>query len=118
MLVHLRKLKHRLKNSVYLSLILLFVALGLGCSSTHKTTTTETIVTYPNGGDPKTTTAVSTAGDQQNRGVIEKSETSTTTTETKSDNPGILSSTLHAVGYVIALPFIIVGGLLRIIFGG
>ena len=112
------KIKYCLRGSAYLGLTLLVAVMGLGCAGTHKTTTTETVVAYPGGGDQVTTTEVSTSADQQNSGVIEKSVTSTTTTDTKSENPGILGSTLHAIGYVIALPFKIVGGLVRMIFGG
>lgn len=111
------------KRSTCLGLTILFIFMGFGCASTHKTTKTETTVTYPdgavgnvgNGGNYYRTTTSS--GDDQNRGVVKKSET-TTTTETKAEHPGVLSSTLHAIGYVIALPFIIVGGLFKIIFGG
>lgn len=106
--------------------VLSFVALGaVGCARTQKTTTTQTTVTYPNQnqgmiyqGTQSTTTRVKKSDDPQNAGVVEKSETATTTTQTKDKEPGILSSTLHAVGYVISLPFIIIGGLFRIIFGG
>ncbi len=95
-----------------LALILLFVSMGLGCASTHKTTTTETTVTSPNKG-------VLYQRDQTNNVVTEKTETTTTTTtETKTEHPGVISSTFHAIGYVIALPFIIIGGLFRIMFGG
>ena len=80
-----------------------------GCASTHKTTKTETTVAYPN----------EAVGDEeeQEREMVENTETTTTTTETtKADSPGVLSSTVHAIGYVLSLPFIIVGGLLRAIF--
>ena len=90
-----------------LSAVLLGLTLtGLSCSSTHKTTTTETTVTS----SAEEAAAVSTPVDQQT--------STTTTTETKAEHPGVLSSTFHAIGDVIALPFIIIGGLFRIIFGG
>ncbi len=96
------------KNAAYLGLVIVFVSLGLGCATTRKTTTTETTVTS---NEP-----AEVSSDQQ-------SETTTTTTtetetETKAKRPGIISSTFHAIGYVIALPFIVIGGLFRIIFGG
>jgi hypothetical protein len=79
-----------------------------GCASIHKTTKTETTITYSNEaasnkGEEKTTMTVSTSSDQQNKGVVEKSRT-TTTTDTKTEHPGIISSTFHAIGYVISFP--------------
>jgi hypothetical protein len=114
--------KFRYQTSIKHIGILLFVLMGMGCASTHKMTKTETTVTYPNDTvaqerEQKAAATILTSGEEQNRGV-EKTETTTTTTETKSEHPGIISSTLHAVGYVISLPFIVVGGLFRIMFGG
>jgi hypothetical protein len=116
-----QKLKNWFKSSAYLGLAVLFVFVGLGCASTHKTTKTETVVTQSNdatanevGQNTKTTV---TSSDQQNKGVVNKSETTTTTTETKAaGHPGILSSTVHAIGWVIALPFRLIGGLIGWIF--
>jgi hypothetical protein len=45
---------------------------------------------------------------------VEKSETTTTTTETKAEHPGIISSAFHAIGNVISLPSVIIGGLSQI----
>lgn len=106
--------KYRYKESSHYAGIILFlfvsILVGSGCASTHKTTKTETIVTYPN---------ESAVGEgEQSGGVVERSETTTTTTPAKAEHPGIISSTFHAIGYVIALPFIIIGGLWRMIFGG
>jgi hypothetical protein len=115
-----QKFKYWFKNSVYLGLVVLFVFAGLGCASTHKTTKTETVVTQSNNttdnkvGQNNETTV--TSSEQQNRGVVEKSETTTTTSETKAGHPGILSSTVHAIGWVIALPFRLIGGLIGWIF--
>ena len=116
-----QKLKNWFKNSVYLSFVVLFVFVGLGCASTRKTTKTETVVTQSNdttaneaGQNTKTTVA---STDQQNKGIVNKSDTTTTTTETKAaGHPGILSSTVHAIGWVIALPFRLIGGLIGWIF--
>ena len=99
------------KNGAYLGLAILFVSMGSGCASTRKTTTTETTVTYSD-------EAAAKEGEQNKGVVVETSETTTTTTGTKPERPGVISSTFHAIGYVIALPFIIIGGLFRIIFGG
>lgn len=112
-------------RGVCIGLALFIVAvMGAGCASTHKTTettTTKTTVTYPaeegNKGYLKNTTRVATSNDQQNSPVIEESETTTTTsTEAKAGHQSILGSTLHAIGWVIALPFRLVGGLVGWIF--
>jgi len=89
--------------------MVLFVSIGLGCASDHKTTKTETTVTRPS--EPVVTTG------QQSANQGGKSETTTTTTETKARHPGIVSSTFHAIGYVLELPFIAIGSLFRAMFG-
>ena len=69
-----------------------------GCSS-HTTTTTRTV--------------------EQQQGSDEASvQAETTTTEKEHEGPhfGIISGTVHAIGWVLALPFRIVGGLIRLIF--
>lgn len=117
-----QKLKHWLRNSAYLGFALLFVFVGLGCASTRKTTKTETVVTQSNDTTTNevgqnTETTVTSSGDQQNKGVVNKSETTTTTSETRpAGHPGLISSTIHAIGWVIALPFRLVGGLIGWIF--
>ena len=108
MQIRMKESKDWFRNSVYLGLPIFFVLIGAGCASTHKTTTTDTTVTSPNN------TAV--GGDQQNQGAVEKSETTTTTTKTPTGHPGILSSAVHVIGWVIALPFRIIGGLIGWIF--
>jgi len=75
---------------------LLVLSLGAGCSTQTRTVTSETRQ-YP------TEAAV------ENR-------TETTTTETRGDSGGVLSSTVDVVGDVLSLPFRAVGGLLRGIF--
>lgn len=97
----------------------LIILTGSGCSGTHKTTKTETTTTYPNKGvvyqgGQQATTPVTTSDDQE---AVAKVVT-TSTTETKDEHPGILGATLHAIGYVISIPFIIIGGVFRTIFGG
>lgn len=110
-----QKIKYWFKNSAYLVFGVLFIFVGLGCASTHKTTKTETTVTQSNDAvandaEVKSATTESVSKDQQ-------SSTTTTTTETKpAGHPGILSSTVHAIGWVIALPFRLVGGLIGWIF--
>ena len=78
-----------------LPLYLIFTAnIALGCS-THQTVTKE--VTYD---------------DRSGRPVTIQRETTTS----GSEDEGVLSGTVNAVGEVIALPFRAVGGLLRAIF--
>ena len=100
----------KLRIGVYLGLMILIISSGLGCASTHKTTTTETTVTHQN----ETVGAVGSIPDDH---VVETSET-TTTIDKEAEHPGIISSTLHAVGYVIVLPFKILGSVFRMLFGG
>ena len=81
-------------------LLALWLALGAGsgtisCSS--QTTTTRT-VEHP--GNSDTTTETTTTEEQ----------------ETHGPEVGIISGTIHAIGYVLSLPFRIVGGLISIIF--
>jgi hypothetical protein len=107
-----RKSKYWFKNSAYLGLSILFVFVVLGCASTRKTTKTETVVTQsnaaPNPEGQNTASTVSTSTDKQT--------TTSTTTENKGGHPGIISSTVHAIGWVIALPFRLIGGLIEWIF--
>ena len=101
-----------LRSMGYSGLVLFFVFMGLSCAGTmHKETTTETVVTSPgqqagNGGYVY----------QSNSQVSEKIETVTTTKTTESGHPGLISSTVHAIGWVLALPFRLVGGLLSWIY--
>lgn len=84
------------------------VSLGSGCATQSKTTKSETISTYPES---------DVVGTEQLPGqsvVVEKERT--TTTETKDGHGGVLSTTVHVVGEIIALPFRIVGGLISAIF--
>ena len=74
---------------------LLVLSLGVGCSTQTRTVTSETRQ-YP------TEVAV------ENR--------TETTTETRGESGGVLSSTVDVVGDVLSLPFRAVGGLLRGIF--
>ncbi len=118
-----QKLKYEFKRSVCIGLALvLFAVMGVGCASTHRTTktTTKTTETYPaeegDKGYLKNTTTVATSNNQQNNSVTKESETTTTSTETKAEHQSILGSTLHAIGWVIALPFRLVGGLIGWIF--
>ncbi len=107
-----------LKKSIYVGFVVVFVSFGFGCASTQKTTKTETTTTYPDQvSGNKGYLGNSSASSDDQKAVVEKTET-TTTTEAKPENPGILSSTIHAIGYVLELPFLLVGGLFRIIFGG
>ena len=75
---------------------LLVLTLGAGCSTQTRTVTTETRH-YP-------------------ADAVVENRTETTTTETRGESSGVLSSTVDVVGEVLSLPFRAVGGLLRAIF--
>ncbi len=83
-------------------LLLLVLALGAGSATT--------------GCSSQTTTTTRTVDRPQSDGSVARE----TTTEEKSSDDGahfgILSGTVHAVGWVLALPFRLVGGLIGIIF--
>jgi hypothetical protein len=84
------------KTSNLVFALFLLAGVSSGCS-THRTTTHE--VAYDRrSGEP---VAV---------------ETHHTTTETTTEEGGVLSSTVNVIGEVIALPFRAVGGLFRAIF--
>jgi len=76
--------------SIFMTVVLLT---GFGCSTHSRTVTTETREYPPS--------------------VEQRTET---TTETRSESGGVLSSTVDVVGEVISLPFRAVGGLIRGIF--
>ena len=86
------------KNRKNYLIVVGFLVLGLstGCSTQTKTVTTETRE-YPS-----------------NSTVENRMET--TTTETRGESGGVLSSTVDVVGDVLSLPFRAVGGLLEGIF--
>jgi uncharacterized BrkB/YihY/UPF0761 family membrane protein len=114
-----QKLKYELKGSVYLCFIpLLLVVMGVvGCATTKKTTTTTTKITETY---PDNTSTVVISSEQQSDSVAQKSQTTATSTsvstEAKPGHPGLISSTVHAIGWVIALPFRLIGGLIGWIF--
>jgi hypothetical protein len=95
------------------SLILVaLIAPATGCSSTRTSSTTtvhtEEGTTSPSQQDP--------AQQPQTKVVTEKTET---VTEKESSGPwcgGILSCTFEGVGWVLALPFRLVGGAIDVIF--
>jgi hypothetical protein len=45
-----------------------------------------------------------------------EAETKTTESQTSGPSVGILSGTIHAIGFILALPFNLVGGLIQLIF--
>lgn len=75
---------------------LLVLTLGAGCSTQTRTVTSETR--------------------QHPSDAVVENRTETTTTETRGESGGVLSSTVDVVGEVLSLPFRAVGGLLRGIF--
>ncbi len=85
-----------MRNSHLIAGCFLIVSLGAGCSTQSRTVTTET-QQYPSD-------------------VAVEKRTETTTTETRGESGGVLSSTVDVVGDVLSLPFRAVGGLLKGIF--
>ena len=81
------------------------LTLGPGCASRTRTVTTEQRVHSPAAGAQQTTPPV----------TVEK-ETTTTVTTIRDEPRGVLSTTVHIVGEILALPFRLIGGLLRLIF--
>jgi hypothetical protein len=86
-----------MRKSTGLFLSLFFVANLAAACSTHRTETRD-VVYDSRTGEPVTV------------------ERQTTTTRDTTEDTGVLSGTVNAVGEVIALPFRAVGGLLRAIF--
>ena len=70
-----------------------------GCSSSTTTTT-------------RTTEQPST----ESGTTVQTTETKTTESQTSGPGVGILSGTIHAIGFILALPFKLVGGLIQLIF--
>jgi hypothetical protein len=87
-------------KSAQLLLIILTLGIGAACSTQTKTVSTETRE-YP--------------ANEASNSVVEK-KTETTTTESRDDSSGVLSSTVDVVGEVLSWPFRAVGGLFRGIF--
>ncbi len=109
-------MKNYSKRKYLILVCFVFLLLGPGCASTHKTTTTETTMTYPADAEQKTTAPTSPSSTKPNDTLIEKKETTTTTTETQGEHAGVIATTVHVIGYIIALPFTILAGLFHIIF--
>jgi len=85
-----------MRKSHLITVCLLLLSLSTGCSTQTKTVGSETR--------------------QHPADAVVESHTETTTTETRGESGGVLSSTVDVVGEVLALPFRAVGGLLRGIF--
>lgn len=81
------------------------LALGLaaGCANQTRTVKTERTVQSP---------AETAQRSPERLVVVEKS----TTTETRHEPSGVLSTMIHVVGHILALPFHLIGGLLRLVF--
>ncbi len=87
----------RVVIAVLAGLLIVGSGAATGCSST---TTTHTVDRPATNGDSSTQT-----------------ETTTTEThETSGPGVGIVSGTVHAIGFILALPFKIIGGLIELIF--
>jgi|LQYC01.1.fsa_nt_gi hypothetical protein len=105
------KIFNRMERFFRLGILIALISVFVfepGCATQSATTKSETITTYPES---------DIVGTEQLTGqsvVVEKK--TTTTTETKDEPQGVLSTTVNIVGEAIALPFRIVGGLIRAIF--
>lgn len=86
---------------------LLVLSLAPACASRSRTIQMEERVQYPV--DEQTQQASKPL-------VVEKETTTTTTTTTDHGSRGILSTAVHIVGEILALPFRLIGGLLRLLF--
>jgi len=91
-------------RSIASFLLACFLALGAvgstsGCSSSTTTTTHTTEQPSADGGT-----------------TVQTTETKKTESQTSGPGVGILSGTIHAIGFILALPFKIVGGLIELIF--
>jgi hypothetical protein len=64
----------------------------------------------------QTTTTTRTIDRPGEEGTVQSETTTTESTDHSGPGIGILSGTIHAIGFVLALPFKLIGGLLTIIF--
>ena len=81
---------------------LLALSLSAGCASRTTTVRTKEQVRYPAGG-----------AEWPSKPRV--AETETTTTTTRHEPRGVLSTAVHVAGEIVALPFRLIGGLLRLI---
>lgn len=85
------------------------MAIGVGCAeTTHHATTTET-VQNSNGTGTNTTVTNTTP-------VSQNSTSSTSTTTTTQNHQGAIGTVFHAIGAVLAFPFILIGNIIQAIF--
>ena len=77
-----------------------------------------TTVSATSGCSSSTTTTTRTTEQPSSEGGTTVQTTETKTTEQQASGPsvGILSGTIHAIGFVLALPFKIIAGLIQLIF--
>ena len=86
------------RGNVVVMVALFSLLVAAGCATNRETVRTET-TRYP----------------APEPAVVER-ETTVTTTESGDGSGGVLSTTVNVIGEVVALPFRVVGGLLRAIF--
>ena len=84
-------------------LIVLAVGLAAGCASQTRTVKSTQTVEYP--------TQIAARSPEKEVVV----EGKTTVTETRHELHGVLSTAIHVIGEVLALPFHLIGGLLRLV---
>jgi uncharacterized protein YceK len=75
-------------------------------------------VSATSGCSSSTTTTTRTTEQPSSEGATTVQTTETKTTEQQPSGPsvGILSGTIHAIGFILALPFKIIAGLIQLIF--
>ena len=94
----------------FLGLIIVFALFGFGCAHTQKTTTTETTTQYPSSG------AIGSVPEAQHTTVVKENTTTTTTPAANTEHTGILGGIAHIIVAIVSFPFVVIGGLFRMIF--
>ncbi|MBI4597438.1 MAG: hypothetical protein HY737_03450 [Candidatus Omnitrophica bacterium] len=87
-----------------LASVLVVSLLAVGCANQSRTVRTEQTVSSSSAVEPPP------------QRVVSEKETVETRTEVHRESQGILSTAVHVVGEIIALPFRLIGGLIRMIF--
>ena len=115
------------KQLIYMSLsFCVLAAVGTGCAATHRSSVSETSVTSNNGGTITTTTPAVVTGSTVNGTTVTTTapvatqhtttSSTTTTTEHEPEHRGVIGSVFHAIGAVLAFPFIVIGNVIQAIF--
>jgi hypothetical protein len=97
--------------------LLTLIFLGSGCATTHRTTVTETTLEYPNEdiSQMQESGSVENSSNGTEETVVER-KTTTTTTDIEPKRTGILGGIFNVIGSIVSFPFVVIGGLFRMIF--